>query len=329
MEKRPKLTGIKSVSPGQQVVTFCVVRSNEIKLKQNGEPYLLLELGDKSGRLKARIWEHPRETSTLAPKGSIVKIKAVVQKYRDTRELKILKLRKATPEDGISLADLLPATQKDVGQLKARFNTHRRSIKNQFLSILLTNLFAEQSFAEAYFLSPAGKLWHHNYLSGLVEHVVSMLDMSEVLKQHYPELSLDLLKCGIICHDVGKVFEYSLNGFIDLSDEGRLIGYVTMGYEIITRKIDQIDQFPGELKKQLLHLILSHSPPASTGATIQPMTLEAIVLQHLIQLDAYANAICRIRETDILPGEKWSKYIPLLDRFIYALPISDEASQKE
>ncbi len=318
MDKQPILTGIKTIPPGQQVVTFCVVRNNEIKLKQNGEPYLVLELGDKSGRLKARIWENPREMSALASKGSIVKIKAIVQKYKDIRELKILKLRKATPKDGISLSDLLPVTKKDVTLLKTQFNNHRSSIENKFLVKLLNDLFADQSFTEAYFSSPAGKLWHHNYLSGLLEHVVSLLDMADVLKKHYPEINLDLLKTGIICHDVGKVSEYSFNGYIDFSDEGRLLGYITMGYEMLTRKIDQIDQFPGELKKQLLHLILSHSPPTSTGAPIKPMTLEALILQQLIQLDAYANAVCRIQESDILPGEKWSKYIPLLDRFIYA-----------
>ena len=318
------LIGIKTATPGKQFITFCVVRKSEIKYKQNGEPYLVLELGDKSGRLKARVWENPLQVSELAQKGNIVKIKAIVQVFKDARELKILKIRKAQPKDGIALSDLLPSSDRDIAQLKHSFENHILTIENKYLRELLKRLFADEVFAEAYFLSPAGKLWHHNYLSGLLEHVVTMLDMADVLKTHYPNVNIDLLKAGIICHDAGKVHEYILNGFIDFSDEGRLIGYVTMGFERVSREIDRIDQFPVELKKQLLHLILSHSPPTTTGSPVNALTLEAIALQHLIQLSSYVNALSRIQDSDVLPSEHWTKYIPLLERHIYVRPISEQ-----
>lgn len=317
MSNSPKNPGLKNILPGKSLVAFCVLRKKEIRYKQTGEPYLVLELGDHSGRLKARIWEKPLEYDQQFQEGSILKIKAVVQVSHDVKELKIQKIRTATAEDKVDLRELLPTTIKNVEELKRQFQEHKNSIENRYLKELLLKLFEDKNFEAAYFQSPAGKLWHHNYLSGLLEHVVAMLDIAQLLKTHYPQLDLDLLKCGIICHDVGKVREYSFNGFIDFSDQGRLLGHVAMGFEIIANKIKEIKDFPDGLRDQLLHLILSHQSEGTDTSAVVPMTLEAVVLRHLILLDANTNALCRIQENDAPPGSHWTKYIPLLDRFIY------------
>ncbi|RMI26790.1 MAG: hypothetical protein D6681_00860 [Calditrichaeota bacterium] len=320
------LPGIKKMPVGKPFVTFCVVRKSEIQYKQSGEPYLVLELGDRSGRLKARIWKKPLEYARIAPTGSIVKIQAVVKVYQDRKELAITRMRQATAEDPVRLTDLLPASEKDVEALRRRLSAHVEGLDHPHLKQLLSRLFDHRDFREAFFLSPAGKLWHHNYLSGLLEHVVTLLDLADTLAVHYPEIDLPLLKTGIICHGVGKVREYSLKGFIDFSDEGRLLGYVAMGYEWIAREIGQIEGFPGELKIRLLHLILSHPGETEGGAAVAPMTLEAVALQHLIQLDASVNALCRIVKNDAVPGSRWTKFIPLLERFIYVGNTSENPS---
>jgi 3'-5' exoribonuclease len=316
MKSHPENPGIKNIAIGQSFVTFCVLRKKEIKHKQSGEPYLVLELGDHSGRLKARIWEKPLEYARKFEVGNIIKLQAIVQVFQDTKELKIQKIRVATGKDKINLKELLPASDKDEKQLEQQLFYHIKSIKNQYLTELIASLFEDNTFKEAYCMSPAGKLWHHNYLSGLLEHVVAMLEIARLMKENYPLIDLDLLKSGIICHDMGKVKEYSLNGFIDFSDQGRLLGHVAMGFEIVSQKIDRIENFPEELRNQLLHLILSHQSEGKDDAVL-PMTLEAIVLRHLILLDANTNALCRIQQNDALPGSKWTKYIPLLERFVF------------
>lgn len=309
--------GIKKMSPGKSFITFCVVRNKEMKYKQNGDPYLELELGDPSGRLKARVWDKVDEFNAVTRIGGIVKIQATVQAFNQRKELKIQKIREASGEDNISLEQLLPRTKKNVDQLKKDFQTHQVSIKDAYLNQLLNAVFQDPNLAEDYFTSPGGKLWHHNYLYGMLEHVVALLDLAEAMKNHYPTLNLDLLKTGIICHDLGKVREYSLNGFIDFSTEGRLIGHTAIGFHLLQEKIDAIEGFPEILRQQLQHMVLSH-PGKENGAPVVPMTLEAIVLQQLIQLDAHANALVRILEYDALPNAEWTKYVPLLDRFIYA-----------
>ncbi len=317
MGKKIEYSQIKKAAIGEPFVTFCVVRSKEVKYKQNGQPYLVLELGDQSGRLKTRLWNDIDSNSAETPVGGIVKIQAVAEAVNGRKELKIQRLRAASAEDKISADALLPQTAQDVAQLRQMFDAHRQSITNTHLLDLLSAVFRDEAFAKAYFRSPGGKLWHHNYLSGMLEHVVKLLNFADLMNIHYPEIDIDLLKTAIICHDLGKVREYSLNGYIDFSTEGRLLGNGAIGYGIIDGHIRDLPEFPPDLRQQLLHLVLSHNGKQH-GAPVEPMTLEAMVLQHLILLDAHTNAILRIRENDVLPDQDWSKYIPLLERFIYA-----------
>ena len=305
--------------PGKPFTAFCMVRSRELKYRQQGTPYLVLELGDRSGRLKARIWDKPLALYETAREGDTVKIRAIVQVFQGRKELKVLNLRPSGPEDPVSAEALLPVSGKDLEAYRERLESHIASLTNPFLVELLRQFLGEAALARAYLRSPSGKLWHHNYVGGVLEHVVVMLELGGLLQCFYPAIDIDLLKAGIVLHHAGKVREYSLDGFIEFSDAGRLLGYRAMGYEWVAGLIGRIRGFPGELRNRLLHLLVIH-PTVEAGQrpAVQPMTLEAVVLSHLIMLDANANAICRIIEDDVLPGVRWSKYIPLLDRFIYA-----------
>ena len=99
---------------------------------------------------------------------------------------------------------------------------------------------------------------------------------------------------------------------------GRLIGAEVLGYEMVKKQADQIEDFPPELKKNLLHILLSGAVREEKAPIVAPMTLEAIILNKLKELDIRVNAFNRVLENDVLAGEKWSKYVPLLNRFIYS-----------
>ena len=327
MKNNTLTKGIKNTEIGKLAVHYCVIRKIEQRHRQNGSPYLVLELGDRSGRLKAKIWDRVVEYTKRVRVGEIVKIRAIVQVFNGRKELKIQKLKAVDESDGIRLIDLLPMSSKNIDALTKQLNDHQGTIHNTNLRSFLEALFKDVEFAAAFFRSPSGKLWHHNYLFGMLEKVVAMLDIADALKAHYPGLNIDLLKTGIICHDIGKVREYQLHGFIDFSDAGRLVGHTAMGYEMMVEVITCLENFPEHLKMQLVHLVLSHEGEHQLGAPVRPMTLEATVLHHILNLVANTNALCRIIETDGLPGSNWTKYNPLLERFIYLGDNSNPDSQ--
>jgi len=58
------------------------------------------------------------------------------------------------------------------------------------------------------------------------------------------------------------------------------------------------------------------------------MTLEAIILYYADELDSKANAFERIIGREKEAGKKWSRYVELMDRFLY-LGEEDESGPEQ
>jgi 3'-5' exoribonuclease len=185
------------------------------------------------------------------------------------------------------------------------------------LKELLELIFSDKSYLESYLQIPSGKLWHHQYLYGMLEHLVCMLDLSEIMFRHYPEINLELLKTGMITHFLGNVQEFDQNGYINYSREGRLLGHALLTVLQLEKHINQLNDFPGELRMQLYHLIICDKSIDTASSTVLPMTREAISFSNLMRLDIQANAVERIINRDKLEDSDWTKYNNLFNCFIY------------
>lgn len=310
---------IKQFNPGEQLTDFFVIRKKELRTKRSdNEPYLALELGNRSGRISATIWDDVEQQNELYDVGDIVKIKSRIIDYKGKTSLNIEKIRNKRDSDNIAPADFLPLPKKNIDQLQADFDRILGSIENKYLQELLHRIFSETDIRQLFEQIPAGKLWHHNRIAGLFEHTISMVQICDFLASHYPKINRDLLITGTILHDIGKIESYTIDrGFIEYTDDGRLIGHVPIGASWVERIINDIPEFPVELRKQVLHLILSHQGELAHGAPVVPMTLEAIVLYMVDQLDSKVDAFLRIAESEQEGDKKWSSYVKLMDRFLY------------
>jgi 3'-5' exoribonuclease len=308
---------MKELNVGENFTGFCIVRKKELKQKKNGELYLKLEIGDKSGRLNGKVWQEAKELYAGLKVGQMIKIMGTIQSYKNTREIHIHRLRAARQQESERRGDLLPRSDKDIQKLKKLFMEHFHSIRQDKLSLLLKQIFEDESGLDKYLSLPSGKLWHHNYIYGNLEHLVCLLDMAEVLFCHYPFMKKELLKTAIILHNLGNLQQISLEGFIDYTTIGRLIGHPTLAFQRLNQEIESISDFPKELKMHLIHLILSQENVLEKTASVLPMTFEAIILNQMIQLDVLANATQRIIRNDRLPDSRWTKYNNLLQRFLY------------
>ena len=154
--------------------------------------------------------------------------------------------------------------------------------------------------------APAAMTMHHAYIGGLLEHVVSLIDLSRLVASHYPELNRDLLLAGVVLHDIGKIEELSCARGFGYTTEGQLLGHIALGQAIVRRKIDAISEFPRPLATVIEHLILSASRASyEFGSPKLPLTREAVVLHFLDDLDSKMAAIettmavrCRQRRLD-------------------------------
>ena len=307
---------VEDLKPGKEVVEFFVLRKQEIRDTVDGKRFLKLELGDRTGRIDGVVWDNADHIYAQAQTGDVVKIRAQVTTYRELPQLKVERLRKAKEEE-IELSDFLPASETDIDSLNSEFKKVASSIRNPHLKSLLELLLKDPLVTEKLKTAPGGKLWHHAYVGGLLQHTLRVVEICEKAAEMYELADRDLLITGALIHDIGKIGSYSARGFFDYTDEGRLIGHIVSGDEIIDRKIRMIEDFPSELALRLKHLVLSHQGQLEFASPVVPKTLEAIILHYADDLDAKADAFGHIIKTQKSKGKRWSDWVNLIDRYIY------------
>ncbi|OGC80953.1 MAG: hypothetical protein A2W07_07335 [candidate division Zixibacteria bacterium RBG_16_43_9] len=328
---------IKDLKPGTEVTDFFVLRKKEIK-PFNGQKYLKLELGDSTGRIDAVLFENVDESYVEAEPGDIVKVKGMTVTYREGLEIKVEKIRKVK-EGEADPTDFLPRSEIDLGLLFDNFLKKTEKIKNQHLKKLLSVILEDEKLTRKLRIAPAAKLWHHSYLGGLLEHTLKVAEFCEKAADLYELVDRDLLLTGALLHDIGKIYTYSIAGFVDYTDEGRLLGHIVCGDELVYQKIKKIEGFPENLALELRHLILSHQGELELASPVVPQTLEAIILHYADEMDAKAGAFSEIIKRETLQGKtgkKWSDWVPLIHRYIYLgeekadkLPQVDAAGKQE
>jgi 3'-5' exoribonuclease len=321
---RMKTLFVTDLKPGSEVVEFFVLRKKEIK-EYDGQRFLKLELGDKTGRIDGVVWDNPEEIYGQAQVGEIVKVKGWVTTYRDASQVKVERLRRAGKNEA-ELSDFLPSSEKAPEILLEEFKKVASSIRDQYLSRLFDLLFADSQLTEMLKAAPGGKLWHHAYVGGLLEHTLNVVQICEKAAEMYPLVNRDLLIAGALLHDLGKVKSYSAAGFFDYTDEGRLVGHIVSGEELVAGKIAEIPDFPSELALQLKHLILSHQGQLEFASPVVPQTVEAIILYYADDMDAKANAFGHIIKTQRGKGKRWSDWVHLINRYIY---LGEEEEKEE
>lgn len=270
---------------------FFLLLSRQMRSTKANKPYLHLILCDKTGQIEGRVWEpgDPRISKDVE-RGNLVKARGYIQRFDDRVQMKVEQLRTAV-EGEVDKADLMPATQYDVGALWREMMELVESFTEPNLKLLLQTILNKPEIARAYREAPAARQLHHAWLGGLLEHVVSLLRLADRVAPHYPILHRDLLLTGVILHDIGKVRELAWEIGFEYTVEGTLLGHIPMGVELVQQTIAELPEFPPRLKVLVEHMILSHHGKLEFGSPKVPMIPEALVLNFVDDLDAKMQAM--------------------------------------
>ena len=296
---------LNTLSKGDSVDHFFLVKKCEIRLTKAGKEYLSLELGDKSTSSSANLWE---DTSGFKPiknsltVGDVVKITGSIDEYQGNSQIKIDTIRLTKQSDEVTPKDFLPKSLRDLNVMKKEFITRMEKITDNDLKNLIKNIFSEERFTK-YISVPAGKMWHHGYISGLIEHTLEIIRICDLMCDIHPQINRDLLVCGAMLHDFGKIEELSFEPVFEYTDKGKLLGHIVIAAMIVNDEINKISNFPEDLKNNLLHLILSHQGKLEYASPVVPKTLEAITLYQADELSAKVNAYKNVIANEIKPDQ--------------------------
>jgi 3'-5' exoribonuclease len=307
---------ISDLKEGEVVESVYLVREKSFDVTKNGNPYIALELSDKTGMVDCRKWDALKSLFDSFSVDDFIKVKAKVEFYKNYPQLKIDSIEK-TSDKSVDISLYMLVSDKNRDKMFKDFLSEMESVKNPHLKVLIHNIFSDKDISEKFRTAPAASDFHHPYIGGLIEHTLACVELARMIASKHKDINLDLLLCGTALHDIGKIEELSYRRSFYYTDKGRLIGHIVLGANIVSAAIDKIPEFSEELKNLILHIILSHHGEQEWGSPKRPMCFEAIILHHIDNLDARINGFRHFVNTYNDPDSSWTKYSKMFGEFLY------------
>ncbi len=305
---------VKDLQAGDEVEEVYAVRSADLRQRRNGGRYLSAVLVDRTGQVAGLAWDDVETLGRVVRAGAVVRVRGNVQRYNNQLQLVI---RGAEPLAGaVDESLFVRAAAADPELLWARLEALVGEIGDPHLKQLLFRLLADPDIGPRLKLAPAARGMHHAYRSGLLEHTLSLASSGRALAGHY-RLSEDLVVAGAILHDLGKIWELEAGATIDYTDDGRLLGHLTLGVLRVERALGELPEFPAETRRHLLHILLSHHGEYEFGSPRRPKTPEALLVAMLDNLDAKLGGMLEAISSGGETGEAWTEHTRILDRQVY------------
>jgi 3'-5' exoribonuclease len=278
-------TPIAELRPGQRFQgIYACVRKDRLSAR-NGSIYLSMELRDRTGSIPARAFRDVDRLAARFERGDAIRVSGKVERFRGELVAEVEDIE-AIEQDEVDPAGFLPAAYRDADELQGFLEHLTREVHDPALRQVVERVLFTEPVASDFRRAPCTRAGHHAYVGGLMEHTVAVGTLVLEVCQLHPRLDSDLLMAAALVHDVGKVREFTYGAEFGITEEGRLIGHLALGAEIVGSAAADL---PAERRAALLHCVLSHhgAEGGRAGSGGRGFgTPEALALYRLNALDA-------------------------------------------
>ena len=267
---------ISSLRAGDEVRgVYACVRKDRLKTR-TGSAYLALELRDRTGTVQARAFRDADALSGRFERGDLVSVVGRVERFREDLVVEVTDVRRAEPDaDGgeqVSVESFLPVAYRDMNELDGFLEHLGSEVYDPGYRALVDSLLADAELRAAFRRTPCTRNGHHAYLGGLLEHTVAVATLARELCDLHRRLNSDLLLTAAIVHDIGHTREFTYAAEIGLTEEGRLLGHVTLGEQLLIERFAALGEPLDQTRRlALLHCVQAH--PRRRGRARRPLRL--------------------------------------------------------
>lgn len=297
---------------------FIVTKKGVFSTKNNTK-YMSIGLRDATGVIEGKVWERVDELQDTFDKNDLVYVKSKSRFYQEKPQLNISDIKRIN--EILTLNEMkafLPEGQRGNDMVREEFMALVDSIKSSSIRSLFSVLTERSGLSEKFYSYPASIGVHHVYLGGLLEHSVAVAQMAkEAMK--FCGGNLDVVIAGSLFHDIGKIDEMEIKGAFRYSDKGRLLGHIALGVVIFESLVKEVKDFPPQISDILKHIIISHHGVEEWGSPRKPMTIEALIVHYIDNLDAKVMGV-KEHMKENMEDELWTTYHRLYESRFYKTP---------
>ena len=299
-----KLIQISDFQLGHSIQGFYLCKEKHLRLTRTGDLFLDMIFSDSTGTIPGKLWDLVDQFQNRFQSGDPVVVKGKVTEFNDKLQITVTKVNQATDKKygkyGFSPDLLIKTVAEPVDDLWKRLSTVIATLPNPYKR-LTKSIFCE--YEQKIRVIPSSVRYHHPIRGGFLKHLVTTAEISLDILPYYPVLNKDLVLCGILLHDIGKVKSINDDLQPGYTDAGRLIGNVALGIEILREATLSFKKFPEEILLQLEHIILSYKGGNDAGAIETPRLPEAVFVYYIVALDCRMNLMLDVINKN--PNPDW------------------------
>ncbi len=312
---------VNQIQPRESIDEIYRVADKQLRANRQGNDYILIQLNDRSGQISGLRWNASQSMYEEFQRGDFLRVIGTAQLHNGNMQI-IIQDFEYVPEEAVNSADFTVNDPQEIQSNWDELCNRLRSFTNPHLLRLAENYLSDARLTAKLRRAPAGVKTHHAYEGGLLRHLVDLMRLATAVAPAYPQLDAELLIMGVFLHDLGKLEELSFDSELTYSDPGQLIGHLVQGVVELERRAARMAETPGgALPEQLIwrlsHMIVSHHGCLEHGSPKVPMTIEAIVLHYLDDMDAKVNAATEIIRADRNSDSPWTGFQAILGRKLY------------
>lgn len=314
-------TPIADLTDGVAIAQSFRTADKQLRVNRQGGKYILMKLADRTGTMVAMLWNADERIFDSFDRGDYIHCDGRTQVHNGALQIILTGIERMDPSE-IDPADFERFDAGQAEQHLERLQEILGALKNVHLRRLAQCYLDDSDFIATLKTAAAAVNNHHAYPGGLLRHTLDMLELCLVFSPRYPQLDGELLLFGAFLHDLGKTVELSSSGEINYTDRGQLVGHIVIGVQMLGEKIAACEKasgetFPDELRHHLEHLIVSHHGQMEFGSPKLPVTLEAVALHHIDNLDAKLSSYTSVIESDVSADGNWTNYTPSIGRKLW------------
>jgi 3'-5' exoribonuclease len=254
MEAAATTSSIAELRPGQRFRgVYACIRKDRLSAR-NGSIYLSMELRDRSGSIPARAFREVDRLAGRFERGEAIQVSGRVERFRGELVAEVEDIQPIDPAE-LDPAEFLPTAYRSAEELEGFLEHLTREVHDPDLRQVVETVLFTEPVAAGFRRAPCTRAGHHAYVGGLLEHTVAVGTLVGEVCQLHPRLDSDLLMAAALLHDVGKSREFTYGAEFGITEEGRLIGHLALGAEIVGSAAGGL---PPERRAALLHCVLSH-----------------------------------------------------------------------
>ena len=282
---------VENLNVTRDISSEFAVSEKIIRTSAKGRKYLDFTLTDKTGQMDGRMFTSDVETIYDSIKlGRVYNVIGRISEFPlDSGKYNmVVNIIDELEEGEYRLKDFVMVSDNNSDTQITKLNNAINDVDDVQIKSILKAFFCDDQFTKEFYIAPAAIVHHHNYMGGLLDHTVEILEICETMCKIFPDLNKDLLYCGVLLHDIGKIKTYTYGtGPIGFSEEGDLLDHIYISCEMVKQRMITLE-IPDQLSNQILHMILSHHGEMSNGwgSPVDPKTPEAVTLHYADNMDA-------------------------------------------